>query len=79
MDLIDDDPVAQVTGSMPSAAGSSSTSLSAVAGGLRSTASGGSSKLGVDYSTGFGTVTSTVETDAIMKEIGKREVKIRNR
>lgn len=78
MDLIDDDPVAQVTGSMPTASGSSSTSASAVAGGLRSSG-GASSKLGVDYSTGFGSGTSTVETDAIMKEIAKREVKIRNR
>lgn len=85
MDLVDDDPVAQAAGGIQT---SSSSMLSSTGSGM--TSSGGpmrsivpTSRLGVDYAVtagGFGVqAASTAESDAIMKEITKREVKIRNR
>ena len=74
MDLMDDDPVAQAAAGIAASSQAAAASARGVTAGADRLAS---SKLG-EY-TAYGLTPTTAEGDAVMKEIAKREVMVRNR
>lgn len=74
MDLMDDDPVAQAAAGIAASSQAAAASARGVTAGADRLAT---SKLG-EY-TAYGLTPTTAEGDAVMKEIAKREVMVRNR